>query len=186
MYAVIRAGGQQFKVSPGDIIKLTKSVDQGSNGKVEFRAADVLAISSEAGKIGKPEGEGATVTAEIVDEGRSKKILVFHYKRKKQYKKLQGHRQAFTALRITEIAYDGQKFSAPELPAKKVKAKTEADHEAAGHEAEQNGEHTAAKQSAAGKSGSKGKKAAAKKSGKPGKKPAAKKSGKPGKKPGKK
>ena len=83
MYAVIRAGGQQFKVSPGDIIRLTKSVEHGSKGKVEFGAADVLAISSEPGKIVKPNGGGATVTAEVVDEGRAKKILVFHYKRKK-------------------------------------------------------------------------------------------------------
>ena len=140
MYAVIRAGGQQFKVSPGDIIKLTKSVSHGSNGKVEFGSADVLAVSSEPGKIARPNGNGATVTAEIVDEGRAKKILVFHFKRKKQYKKLQGHRQAFTALRITEIAYDGQKFSAPELPAKKAKAKRQHDEsEHAG--AEQTAEH---------------------------------------------
>src|SRR5207248_6131607 len=89
--------------------------------------------SSEPGKIVKPNGGGATVTAEVVDEGRAKKILVFHYKRKKQYKKLQGHRQAFTALRITEIGYDGQKFTAPELPAKKVKAKPEAEHTTADH-----------------------------------------------------
>jgi large subunit ribosomal protein L21 len=181
MYAVIRAGGQQFKVSPGDIIKLTKSVEHGSNGKVEFGAADVLAISSEQGKIGKPEGEGATVSAEIVDEGRSKKIIVFHYKRKKQYKKLQGHRQAYTALRITEIAYDGQKFSAPDLPAKKVKAK-QSEH-AAGEHAE-HGTHKASAGKKA-KASSKGKKAASAGSAK---KPAVKKhatTGK-GKKPGKK
>ncbi len=180
MYAVIRAGGQQFKVSPGDIIKLTKSVTNASNGRVEFGAADVLAVSSEPGKIAKPQGDGATVTAEIVDEGRAKKILVFHYKRKKQYKKLQGHRQAFTALRITEIAYDGQKFSAPELPAKKVKAKREAEHEGTETGAQHHeGHKTAKKTSVAGKSGSKSKKTSAKK-------PAAKKSGSHGKKPGKK
>jgi large subunit ribosomal protein L21 len=133
MYAVIRAGGQQFKVSPGDIIRLTKSIDPASNGKVEFGSADVLAVSAEPGQINRPNGNGATVTAEVVDEGRSKKILVFHFKRKKQYKKLQGHRQAFTALRITEIAYDGQKFSAPELPAKKVKTKPASEGEASEH-----------------------------------------------------
>ena len=174
MYAVIRAGGQQFKVSPGDIIKLTKSVEHGPKGKVEFGAADVLAISSEPGMIGRPNGDGATVSAEIVDEGRSKKIIVFHYKRKKQYKKLQGHRQAFTALRITEIAYEGQKFSAPELPAKKVKAKHQDEH-ATGEQAT---EHKTSKKAASAKSANKHKKAATKK-------PTAGKHAK-GKKPGKK
>jgi large subunit ribosomal protein L21 len=68
----------------------------------------------------------------VLDEGRSKKILVFKFKRKKQYKKLQGHRQEFTAVRITEIAYDGHKATAPELPARKAKArKAEAAVEAA-------------------------------------------------------
>ena len=53
------------------------------------------------------------MTGEVVEQGRGAKILVFHYKRKKQYKKLRGHRQGYTAVRITEIAVDGQKFSAP-------------------------------------------------------------------------
>ena len=56
-----------------------------------------------------------------VEEGRGAKILVFHYKRKKQYKKLRGHRQSFSAVRITEIAFDGQSFKAPELAKKKPK-----------------------------------------------------------------
>jgi len=56
-----------------------------------------------------------------MEEGRGAKILVFHYKRKKQYKKLRGHRQNYTAVRITEIAFDGQSFKAPELPKKEPK-----------------------------------------------------------------
>ena len=63
------------------------------------------------------------MVGEVVEQGREKKILVFHYKRKKQYKKLRGHRQQFTAVRIIEIAFDGQKFTAPELPKKVAKAK---------------------------------------------------------------
>ena len=63
------------------------------------------------------------MTGEVVEQGRGAKILVFHYKRKKQYKKLRGHRQGYTAVRITEIAFDGQKFNAPELPRKKQKPK---------------------------------------------------------------
>ena len=60
-----------------------------------------------------------------MEQGRGAKILVFHYKRKKQYKKLRGHRQGYTAVRITEIAFNGQKFTAPELPKKVAKPKKE-------------------------------------------------------------
>jgi large subunit ribosomal protein L21 len=118
MYAVIRAGGKQYRVSPGDVLKIEKSV-AGENG-IEF---EVLAVSGEEGKIVK--SENARVTGQVLGEGRADKILVFHFKRKKQYKKLNGHRQGFTQVRISEISFDGQKFSAPELPAKaekKVKA----------------------------------------------------------------
>jgi len=90
------------------------------DGKIEF--GDVLAVSAEAGSV-LPPGSGASVTGEVVEQGRGNKILVFHYKRKKQYKKLRGHRQDYTAVRITEIAFDGQSFKAPELPKKEKKVK---------------------------------------------------------------
>ncbi|HWZ83715.1 MAG TPA: 50S ribosomal protein L21 [Terriglobales bacterium] len=118
MYAVIRAGGKQYKVSPGDVVRFEKV--NGTDGRVEF--ADVLAVSSEAGSVVRP-GAEARVTGDVVEEGRGEKILVFHYKRKKQYKKLRGHRQDYTAVRITEIAFDGQSFKAPELPKKEKKVK---------------------------------------------------------------
>ena len=119
MYAVIRAGGKQYRVAPGDVIRVEK-LATGTDGQVDF--ADVLAVSGGEGQIGKPEA-GARVVCEVVEEGRSPKILVFHYKRKKQYKKLRGHRQSYTAVRITEIAFDGQSFKAPELVKKKPKVK---------------------------------------------------------------
>jgi large subunit ribosomal protein L21 len=119
MYAVIRAGGKQYRVAPGDVIRV-ESQATGTDGKIEF--SDVLAVSGGEGQIGKPQSE-ARVVGELVEQGREKKILVFHYKRKKQYKKLRGHRQQFTAVRITEIAFDGQKFTAPELPKKAAKPK---------------------------------------------------------------
>src|ERR1700751_1770815 len=119
MYAVIRAGGKQYRVAPGDVIRVEK-VGTGTDGHVEFN--DVLAVSASEGEIVRPASE-ARVVGEVVEEGRGAKILVFHYKRKKQYKKLRGHRQAFSAVRITEIAYDGQSFKAPELPKKEPKAK---------------------------------------------------------------
>ena len=119
MYAVIRAGGKQYRVAPGDVIRVEK-LATGTDGQVDF--ADVLAVSGGEGQIGKPEA-GARVVGEVVEEGRSPKILVFHYKRKKQYKKLRGHRQSYTAVRITEIAFDGQSFKAPELAKKQPKVK---------------------------------------------------------------
>ena len=141
MYAVIRAGGKQYRVAPGDVIRVEKQEDK--DGKVAF--GDVLAVSAEAGSVA-PAGSGASVTGEVVEQGRGDKILVFHYKRKKQYKKLRGHRQPFTAVRITEIAFDGQSFTAPELPVQEKKAKparpkqaqaeaAEAEVEAAPHKA---------------------------------------------------
>jgi large subunit ribosomal protein L21 len=131
MYAVIRAGGKQYRVAPGDVIRVEKQAT-GTDGLVEF--GDILAVSGGEGKIGKPES-GARVVGQLVEEGRGAKILVFHYKRKKQYKKLRGHRQSYTAVRITEIAFGGQSFKAPELAKKKLKpAKAAAAHD---HEAEE-------------------------------------------------
>jgi large subunit ribosomal protein L21 len=146
MYAVIRAGGKQYKVSPGDVIRVEKMT--GTDGQVQF--GDVLAVSAEAGSVVRP-GSGASVTGEVVDQGRAAKILVFHYKRKKQYKKLRGHRQDFTAVRITEIAFDGQSFKAPELPKKEKKVKKAAE----GGEAQATGTAKTAKKAAGRKPASK-------------------------------
>ncbi len=119
MYAVIRAGGKQYRVAPGDVVRLEPQAGN-KDGKVEF--GDVLAVSASAGEIVRPES-GALVTGHILGDDRAKKILVFHYKKKKQYKKIAGHRQPFSSVRITEIAFNGQKFAAPELPKKEVKPK---------------------------------------------------------------
>jgi large subunit ribosomal protein L21 len=157
-YAVIRAGGKQYRVSPGDVLRVETQPNE--NGTVQF--ADVLAVSGGDGNIARPES-GATVTGEVLSEGRGKKVLVFHYKKKKQYKKLQGHRQPFTSVRITEIAFDGQKFSAPELPKREPKPKKARPHHAEGEAAEK----THAKAATSGgkaKKKSAPKKAAAKKS----------------------
>jgi large subunit ribosomal protein L21 len=104
MYAVIRTGGKQYRVAPGDVVKIEKIESADSEAQtVVF--SDVLAVSGEPGTIVKP--VNATVTAEVVGDGRHAKILVFHLKRKKQYKKMQGHRQAFTEVRIKSIEVDG-------------------------------------------------------------------------------
>jgi large subunit ribosomal protein L21 len=156
MYAVIRAGGKQYRVAPGDVIRVEK-LGTGTDGHVEFN--DVLAVSGSEGEIARPQSE-ARVVGEVVEEGRGAKILVFHYKRKKQYKKLRGHRQAFSAVRITEIAFDGQSFKAPELPKKEPKPKKAAPAEEAKEAAapKASAKKKAAKKSAANKAPAKKKK----------------------------
>jgi large subunit ribosomal protein L21 len=149
MYAVIRAGGKQYRVAPGDVIRVEK-FGTGTDGQVEF---PVLAVSGEAGQIGNQ--ADARVVGEIVEEGRGAKILVFHYKRKKQYKKLRGHRQAFTAVRIAEIAFGGQSFKAPELPKKEAKPKKVKAAEVEEHEAGPKAKKGAAKKKAAPKKAAK-------------------------------
>jgi large subunit ribosomal protein L21 len=116
MYAVIRAGGKQYRVAPGDVIRVEKQTT--IEGTLQF---ELLAVGDN-GQISSPRGE-ARVVGQVVREGRGDKVLVFHYKRKKQYKKLAGHRQPFLAVRITEISYDGQTVKAPELLAPPVKPK---------------------------------------------------------------
>ncbi|MGA3344521.1 MAG: 50S ribosomal protein L21 [Terracidiphilus sp.] len=109
MYAVIRTGGKQYRVAPGDLVKIESVVSTDQEAKtIEF--SDVLAVSGEPGTVGKP--AIAKVIAEVVGEGRGDKILVFHLKRKKQYKKLQGHRQNFTEVRIKAIEADGVTYTA--------------------------------------------------------------------------
>jgi large subunit ribosomal protein L21 len=149
MYAVIRAGGKQYRVAPGDVVKIEK-LPAADGDTIEFN--DVLAVSGQEGAIGP--GAGAVVSGQVLEGGESDKILVFHFKRKKQYKKIYGHRQPFTAVRITEIAFDGERFTAPDLPAPKPKKAKPASAE---------GEAAPAK-SAKGKSKSKSKPKAAKKS----------------------
>jgi large subunit ribosomal protein L21 len=108
MYAVIRTGGKQYRVAPGDVVKIESVVSDSEDKTVEFN--DVLAVSGEPGTVAKP--AAGKVTAEVLGEGRGDKILVFHLKRKKQYKKLQGHRQNFTEVRIKAIEADGVTYTA--------------------------------------------------------------------------
>ena len=137
MYAVIRAGGKQYRVAPGDVVRVEKlPANQGDS--VEFN--DVLAISGDDGKIGP--GTDAVVSGQVMETGRGDKILVFHFKRKKQYKKIYGHRQHYTEVRITEIAFDGQRFTAPELPEPTRKAAPKP-AEAESHEEAEASEHKA-------------------------------------------
>ena len=107
MYAVIRTGGKQYLVSPGEQLRIETTPSE--NGTVEF--SDVLAVSAEEGKF-ESDLTGAKVTGTVVGEGRGDKILVFKLKRKKQYKKMQGHRQNYVEVRINEITVNGKTFKA--------------------------------------------------------------------------
>ncbi|GAC1363686.1 MAG: 50S ribosomal protein L21 [Acidobacteriaceae bacterium] len=107
MYAVIRTGGKQYLVTPGETIRIETTPHQ--DGSVEF--ADVLAVSGEEGKFEQDLG-GAKVLASVTGQGRGDKILVFKLKRKKQYKKMQGHRQNYVEVKINEILVGGRSFKA--------------------------------------------------------------------------
>jgi len=102
-YAIIRSGGKQFRVSPGDIVRVPSISDKNEGDSVEF--TDVLVAGGESGlRIGAPTVAGAVVTGTVVKNGRGPKIIVFKFKRRKGFKKKKGHRQGFTAVKIEAIA----------------------------------------------------------------------------------
>ena len=101
MYAVIRSGGKQYRVAPGQTIRL-ETVAGEVGAKVEL--GDVLLVENEGNvQVGSPLIANAKVQATVLEHDRAKKILVFKKKRKKQYRRTQGHRQYFTAVRIDSI-----------------------------------------------------------------------------------
>jgi len=101
MYAVIETGGKQYRVSEGDAINVERLPSQVGD-KIEFD--QVLLVSGEQGlTIGQPVVEGAKVVARVEGEGRGRKILVWKYRPKQRYRRRQGHRQAYTRLRIERI-----------------------------------------------------------------------------------
>lgn len=101
MYAVFRTGGKQFRAEPGGRIKVP-TLDVEAGDSVTFDDV-LLASDGEAVSVGEPTVDGASVKAEVVGHGRDKKIIVFKRKRRKGYRKKQGHRQGFTEIRVDEI-----------------------------------------------------------------------------------
>ena len=99
MYAIIATGGKQYKVSEGDIIKVEK-LDAEAGNTVTFD--QVIAVSDGTLKVGA-DVAGATVSATVMDQGRGKKVIVYKYKRKTGYHKKNGHRQAYTQVKIDKI-----------------------------------------------------------------------------------
>ncbi|MDK9709779.1 50S ribosomal protein L21 [Acidaminobacter sp.] len=102
MYAIIVTGGKQYKVQEGDVFNIEKlNVEAGET--VEFN--EVLAVSGDEGvTVGNPVVAGAVVKASVVGNGKGKKITIFKYKRKKDYRKKQGHRQPYTRVLIEKIS----------------------------------------------------------------------------------
>jgi len=101
MIAVIKTGGKQYKVSPGDKIKIEKIV--GKEGK-EISFKEVLLVEKNKKlEIGTPLVKGAKVIGKILSQGKDKKVIVFKYKPKTRYKKKQGHRQLYTEVEIVKI-----------------------------------------------------------------------------------
>lgn len=105
MYAIVETGGKQFRVSKGDVIRVEKlAVEEGDSIALD----QVMMLQSEAGTvIGNPYIDGASVNARVVENGKSKKVIIYKYKAKKNYRKKQGHRQPFTELEIVEISAAG-------------------------------------------------------------------------------
>jgi len=102
MFAVVRTGGKQYKVTQGEVIKVEKlDAEVGS----EINIPDVLmVINGEDVKVGNPTVDNAVVKAKVIEQGKDKKVIVFKKKRRKGYKKKRGHRQLFTTLEIQDIS----------------------------------------------------------------------------------
>ena len=105
MYAVVQTGGKQYRVSEGDVISVEKlNAEAGSTVVLD----EVLVIGGDAETVvGKPFIEGAAVTAEVVENGKGEKLVIFKYKAKKDYRRKQGHRQPYTKLEIKSISANG-------------------------------------------------------------------------------
>ncbi|RBP69045.1 large subunit ribosomal protein L21 [Alkalibaculum bacchi] len=102
MYAIIKSGGKQYCVQEGDIIEVEKL--NVAEGQAEVNFEDVLAINNGEMVVGTPNVAGAVVSAEVVEQGKGKKVIIYKYKSKKDYRRKQGHRQPYTKVKITSIS----------------------------------------------------------------------------------
>ena len=115
MYAVVQTGGKQYRVSEGDVITVEKlNAEAGSTVSL-----DKVLVIGEEGKltVGTPYVSGAAVEAEVVENGKGQKVIIFKYKAKKDYRKKQGHRQPFTKLQVKAITAPGMAKAPKEEPA---------------------------------------------------------------------
>lgn len=127
MFAVIKTGGKQYRVAAEDTLKVEKLAGE-SGDQVMFD--NVLMVGGDTPVIGAPMVEGASVAAEIVEQGRNRKIIIFKKRRRKNSRRKNGHRQDFTLVRITDILTKGAKPAAKKAAPKAEKPKSEPKAEA--------------------------------------------------------
>ncbi len=101
MYAVIKTGGKQYRVEGGDVVRIEK-IEVATGESVDFDQVLLVANGDDV-KVGQPMLDGAKVTAEVLEQGRHKKIKIVKFRRRKHSRKQQGHRQWYTAVKITGI-----------------------------------------------------------------------------------
>jgi large subunit ribosomal protein L21 len=101
VYAIIKTGGKQYRISPGDVLRVERL--PGERGDEVILDQVLLVTDGVAVRVGQPLVANATVRTQIVRQGKGKKVLIFKKKRRKNYRRKQGHRQLFTALQINEI-----------------------------------------------------------------------------------
>ena len=101
MLAVVKTGGKQYKVSPGDKVKIER-IDKKEGSEISFKEV-LLVEKNKKLYLGDPLVKGAKVIGKVLEQGKGKKVIVFKYKPKTRYKKKQGHRQLFTQVEITKI-----------------------------------------------------------------------------------
>ncbi len=124
MYAVVKTGGKQYRVAKDDVLKIERL--PGEEGDI-ITLDEVLMVGNGAAiTVGAPLVAGASVAAEIVEQGRGPKIVIFKKRRRQNYRRKKGHRQLLTVVKITDILTDGAKPSAKKAAAKKPAAKKEA------------------------------------------------------------
>jgi large subunit ribosomal protein L21 len=130
MFAVIKTGGKQYRVSADDKLKVEKVA--GEVGDI-ITFGEVLVVGGDTPTLGTPAVSGASVAAEVLDQGRGPKVIAFKKRRRKNSRRKRGHRQEFTLVRITEILTDGAKPSKKSAPkrAKKPKAEEKSEGEGA-------------------------------------------------------
>ena len=124
MYAIIESCGKQYKVAEGDVVFFEK-LDAEEGKKVTFDKV-ILVSNDKKIEVGAPYVKGIKVEGKVVSHGKGKKILVYKYKAKKNYRRTQGHRQPYTKVESTKIKMPAEKAEAKETAAKKETAKKEA------------------------------------------------------------
>src|SRR5262252_5867265 len=135
MFAVIRTGGKQYRVAAEDLIKVDKV--RGNPGEI-VQFGEVLVVGGDSITLGQPTVAGASVAAEVIEQGRGPKVISFKKRRRKNSRRKRGHRQEFTLVRITEILTEGKK------PSKTAAAKTKKSKPKAKKETKEKAEAVAA------------------------------------------